>query len=641
MVVALSCASAQNPVTLRTTTTLVQLSVVAHDSKGRAVTDLKKEDFEVFDNGKQQEIAVFSAETAAPATEPAPLNAFPEDTATPASKPRGNAVILLDYLNSGYLPAMWARTEIVRLLDNFDPAGRVALWVLDDNGIRPIGDFGANRNALLSNIASVIGKPSICNDNMDISEAQQCATQDREYRWMQRELKSLGALDSLADRLSFLAGRKALIWVSTATNVKDQLARARLAHATPELDAETERVLEKLNNADVALYPVDSCGLGGGCRSHPEAMDDYAARTGGVAVHGLNALDISMRNALEDIQFTYSLAFYPPQEGARTDFHRLKVQVKRPGIALKYKQGYSLETPATATAASLAPPIPGAEARAAAVAGALAATQPEIPPAVAPNAAASMLLPYFYTAPNVALVDLVLEIPTTDLKLQPHAQLTVDAVASRPDGGVSARFTGAVKFDFAPGAPYRYEHQFRLAPGAYNVRVAFGFGEEASGKLELPLTIDAWDGQHLALSGIALARESRKLTDVASNLETASLEGRKALIARSVEIVPTGSSRFQRSDPCLAFLEIYEPLLTKPNPPKISLQVRVLDRQTGDQKVDSGVFAVDSLVRAGEQAVPISLTVPIATLGPGGYRLEVKAISGSNSVVRAADFDVE
>jgi hypothetical protein len=224
-------------------------------------------------------------------------------------------------------------------------------------------------------------------------------------------------------------------------------------------------------------------------------------------------------------------------------------------------------------------------------------------------------------------------------------------VASRPDGCVAGHFSDTVKFDFATEAeagafrkqPYRYEHQFRLAPGQYNVRVAFRFGEEAAGKAEMPLTIDGWDGQHLALSGIALARESRKVADAASGLDSASIEGRKALIARSAEIIPAGSSRFRRSEPCLAFIEIYEPLLAKPDPPKLSLQIRVLDRQTGEHKADSGAFSVDNLVRAGEQVAPVSLTVPIATLSPGAYRLEVKAMRspGVASAIRLVDFDVE
>src|ERR1035441_7494505 len=62
--VAIAWAADQPGVTIRTTTTLVQVGVVARDSKGRTVEGLKKEDFEVLDNGKAQTIAVFYGENA-------------------------------------------------------------------------------------------------------------------------------------------------------------------------------------------------------------------------------------------------------------------------------------------------------------------------------------------------------------------------------------------------------------------------------------------------------------------------------------------------------------------------------------------------------------------------------------------------
>src|SRR5580704_11413136 len=49
--------------TFRATTKLVQLSVVAHDSKGAPVADLRREEFQILDNGVPQEIRVFVAET--------------------------------------------------------------------------------------------------------------------------------------------------------------------------------------------------------------------------------------------------------------------------------------------------------------------------------------------------------------------------------------------------------------------------------------------------------------------------------------------------------------------------------------------------------------------------------------------------
>ena len=52
---------------------------------------------------------------------------------------------------------------------------------------------------------------------------------------------------------------------------------------------------------------------------------------------------------------------------------------------------------------------------------------------------------------------------------------------------------------------------------------------------------------------------------------------------------------------------------------------------------------MDNLIRAGDQVVPVSLTVPVATLSPGAYRLEVKATRspGIDSAIRVVDFEVQ
>jgi VWFA-related protein len=59
--VALSQSSPQKPddQTIKISTELVQLDVVVTDKKGRIVTGLKKEDFELFENGKKQQINFF------------------------------------------------------------------------------------------------------------------------------------------------------------------------------------------------------------------------------------------------------------------------------------------------------------------------------------------------------------------------------------------------------------------------------------------------------------------------------------------------------------------------------------------------------------------------------------------------------
>ena len=57
---AVACLIAQDPPPIRVSTTLVQVDVVVTDREGRQVTNLTKDDFELFEYGKLRPITHFS-----------------------------------------------------------------------------------------------------------------------------------------------------------------------------------------------------------------------------------------------------------------------------------------------------------------------------------------------------------------------------------------------------------------------------------------------------------------------------------------------------------------------------------------------------------------------------------------------------
>lgn len=79
-------ADGSEPITIRTSVQLVTIPVVVRDKNGRAVGNLEKADFQLFDNGKRQEISLFSVEKAEPSAT-APLPAAPQPEARPAPAP--------------------------------------------------------------------------------------------------------------------------------------------------------------------------------------------------------------------------------------------------------------------------------------------------------------------------------------------------------------------------------------------------------------------------------------------------------------------------------------------------------------------------------------------------------------------------
>jgi VWFA-related protein len=103
----------QQPDVIRSSTRLVQLSVIAQDAKGEPLTGLQKEDFTVLDEGKPQNIAFFSCGAPPPATPPAalPPNVFTNRFDLKGEDPGAVTVILFDSLNTSHRFSVFSRTS--------------------------------------------------------------------------------------------------------------------------------------------------------------------------------------------------------------------------------------------------------------------------------------------------------------------------------------------------------------------------------------------------------------------------------------------------------------------------------------------------------------------------------------------------
>jgi hypothetical protein len=286
---------------------------------------------------------------------------------------------------------------------------------------------------------------------------------------------------------------------------------------------------------------------------------------------------------------------------------------------------------------------------AAAQAGPLAAAGPQ---------GASMRMPFFFASPNVARVNLAMELPATGLKFEKrkdaqHAEVNFLGIAYTAQGTVAARFSDTLKLDFASKEeaeqakkqPLHYENQFDIASGKYNFKIVFSEGGDNFGKLEMPLEIDSFKSDQFAVSGLALSKEYHRTSEMGAALDAALIEDKKPLIAGGLQIVPTGNPTFTKSDLAIFYVELYDPLLASTDPqntPVVGLQMRVLDRKTGDQKVDTGLFKLDPAPPLGNPTVSLGEKMPVSGLAPGAYQLEVTAAdSTGQSAKRTVDFDIQ
>jgi len=252
-------------------------------------------------------------------------------------------------------------------------------------------------------------------------------------------------------------------------------------------------------------------------------------------------------------------------------------------------------------------------------------------------------------------VEVALDIPPETIKFEKvkgkfHAEINVLAIAYRADGSVAARFSDTKKLDVENKKelqtfneqPYHYDSEFDIASGQYTLKAAFGSGGTSFGKVEVPLTVDAYDSKQFGLSTLALSKNLHRAADVSSDLDAVLLEGHTPLIAQGFQFSPAAQYRFRNGDQAALYAEVYEPHATDKVPPIVGVQLRVLDRKTQEAKIDSGMMGVSKEIRPGNPVIPVGIKLPIEKLPPGAYRAEVKAVDSlGGEKVRTSDFDVQ
>jgi len=371
--------------------------------------------------------------------------------------------------------------------------------------------------------------------------------------------------------------------------------------------------------------------------NNQQVMYMLAEGTGGFVIANSNDVLGALQKIARDLDQYYLIGYTP----AQTDLgscHSLRVKVGRGGVTLRSRSAYCNTPPQDLLAGSSVEK--DLENRA-------AADGPgEIP--------GSLADPFFYVSPNTARVNVAMDVPAADLKAQKvngklHAEVNILGVAYQADGKAAARFSDTVKLDFEnkkelekfTQKPMHYENEFDVAAGSYTLKLVFNMGGKF-GKLEAPLVVDPWDGKQFSLSGVALSTSVHRL-DQSEGLDAAMLQGRTPLVAEGMEITPSGTNRLTKADKGVLYVEVYDPLLVDPNAPQVGIQFRVLDRKTGKVADDRGLFSIAAYVRAGSPVIPVGLKLPTASLPPGSYRAELRAVDlgGHQTSLRTVDFDLE
>ncbi|MBZ5544963.1 MAG: VWA domain-containing protein [Acidobacteriia bacterium] len=370
--------------------------------------------------------------------------------------------------------------------------------------------------------------------------------------------------------------------------------------------------------------------------SNQQVLYALAAGTGGFTIFNTNDFVEGLNKIVKELDEYYVLGYAPPNQAHDGSYHQINVKVERKGVKLRFRNGYyDVKSPDLLAGK---PEGKILEERA-------ASAQPgDIP--------VSLNAPYFYTAAQVARVNLAMEVPAQQLNFEKekgkfHSDVHVLGIAYREDNSVAARFSDTVKLDmekkelkeFSKGS-FAYQNSFNIAPGKYKLKIVLAAGGEKFGKYEMPLVIEPFDGHKFQLSGLALSNHMQQVSQLAASLDEALLEERTPLVVKGVELIPSPDNRFKRDEKVGLYLEVYEPLMMNPYPPRVGILYDVVDRKTNQQVYASNTVPIDANAEKDNPVIPFGLILPLENLQAGDYRLEVRArdAAGNVSPLHTADF---
>lgn len=287
----------QSGYVLKVTTRLITLDVMATDSHGNAVRDLKPEDLQIFEDRKSpQKIEHFEY------FENLKRTGSPDNSASAIRKAAGvisnqlpleqlkipPTVLLMDRLNTQTPNQQQGRAHMIQLLKSLPPDTPVAVFLLGSS-LRILQGFTSDgkllRAALDQSISGNSIQPDPRNDLGDTSNYVQNQTagmgvnlgveaQVGEIQNFEKEeysltvdlrmKETLAALTEIGQYLGGIPGRKNLIWISESfpiSIVPDPDTGNSPFGGIREYAEQIKSVGNTLTDAQVAVYPMDVRGL--------------------------------------------------------------------------------------------------------------------------------------------------------------------------------------------------------------------------------------------------------------------------------------------------------------------------------------------------------------------------------------------
>ena len=370
---------------VRITTNLVQVDAVVTDKNGKPVKDLRPDEVQIFEDGRQQQITHFSFVTSespvpqplatAPtldknAPPPPPVKLHPEDV-------RRTIALVVDDLGLSFESTYYVRRALKKFVDQQMQPGDLVAIIRTSGGIGALQQFTADKRQLYAAIERVkwfasgrsgAGVFAPIESNSGNSEEARAANADfNQFREDLFAVGTLGAVAYVVRGMRELPGRKSILLLSDGFRIYSRDDPNRNYRALAAL----RRLIDQANRATVVIYTMNAAGLqtlaltaadSGNAMTDrieqllsdrrnaafesQEGLDYLARETGGIAIRNNNDLSGGIRRVIED-QKSYYLIGYRPDDSTfdaktgRRTFHKLSLKVTRTGkFSVRMRNGF-------------------------------------------------------------------------------------------------------------------------------------------------------------------------------------------------------------------------------------------------------------------------------------------------------------
>jgi VWFA-related protein len=313
---------------------LKKLNVVALDSHGQPATDLRAQDFQVFEDGKAKQIAYFRFTGARGAR----AAAGPGEVYNRARVARQPTVVLVDMLSDRMMSDAVIGRQVGETLKKLESGDDVYLYFLTNRGElipvhalpeegseQPPGAIAWTQNAgplIDATVKRFYGlRPA---DDFDPSVRFNLTSR---------------AIDALGGQMEKIPGRKNLVWVTHGVPL---YYPSIMTNQPVDLTGTFQLLAEKLERAQIVVYTVQQSTHGAGEPPVTEGgmtLELFTSLTGG-RMYRTDSADVAIPQARTDSTANYQIAFYTDVPGVDKKRHKLKVTCARKDVRMVTEQEF-------------------------------------------------------------------------------------------------------------------------------------------------------------------------------------------------------------------------------------------------------------------------------------------------------------